>query len=144
MNRNGYSIRRPTHISQNAVKNIQVFQDFVDYANSVCTELEIPASNIVNMDQTPVPFDLITKTTIIRTGAKTVSSRKPKTTGGNNATACLAVTAVGKKLPAYIIFKGTSKGRLARYEMPQLNDRECGFGFQEKNWCDEKQMLLLD
>ncbi len=40
--------------------------------------------DVANMDQTPCPFDMTPKTTITDKNSKTVTARKPKTTGGNS------------------------------------------------------------
>jgi hypothetical protein len=100
--------------------------------------------DIANMDKTPWPFDITPKSTITNVGTKTVYSRKPKTTGGNSATVCLTVTASGDKLPAFIIFKGTKKGRVKQRELPSLNaisPTHAIFSTQQNNWCDEDLML---
>ncbi len=104
----------------------------------------IRKEDIANMDQTPCPFDITPKNTITKKGSKTVTAKKPKTTGGNSATVCLTVTANGKKLPAFVIFKGTKNGRVKQRELPPLNSIDpqfAVFSTQQNNWCDEDLIL---
>ena len=104
----------------------------------------IRKEDVANMDQTPCPFDITPNTTITRKNSKTVTARKPKTTGGNSATVCLTVTASGKKLPAFVIFKGTKTGRVKQRDIPALNiidPQFAVFSTQDNNWCDEDLML---
>jgi hypothetical protein len=128
-----------------------VYQDAVAFANlyfnfyrSIVDQRKIRPEDVANMDQTPCPFDIIPKKTIAKKNSKTVTARKPKTSGGNSASVCLTVTATGEKLPAFVIFKGTKKGRVNQRELPALNAINPSvsvFSTQEKNWCDEDLML---
>lgn len=64
----------------------------------------IDPSNIINMDETPVYFDMASSTTYQDTGAKDVLI---KTTGYEKMrfTVVLSVTASGKRLDPMLIFK---------------------------------------
>jgi hypothetical protein len=86
----GFSIRRPTHIAQNATSNVDLCMDWVDHVRSQATFYEISDDRIVNMDETNVYFDQTPKSTITKRGSKQVNLKKPAARHGNRLTAALA------------------------------------------------------
>ncbi|KAI3655925.1 hypothetical protein MP638_006061, partial [Amoeboaphelidium occidentale] len=125
--RNGFSFRKTTHVAQ----------------NNCSLEKCIDAVSLMNRKQTAVYFDSRPNYTISEKGTSTVSI-KGTSSGDQRATAFLAVTATGKKLPPMIVFKGTPGGKIekefksAKYNYPdgQL------YAVQEKGWTDTRIMLM--
>lgn len=162
MDENDFSLRRPTHVAQNAHVNmvvsivltitnlltvlttLQIVRNFTMDVYRRAIELGLPATHIVNMDETNVPFCPSARLVTAKTGEKSIPVDMPKSTGGTAASVCLAVTAAGKKLPPFVIFQGTPNGRIANSELPSL---EASLGHrvrctvQRKNWMDQQIML---
>uniref|UniRef100_A0A023GJZ4 Putative tigger transposase n=1 Tax=Amblyomma triste TaxID=251400 RepID=A0A023GJZ4_AMBTT len=105
MRRNGLSLRRRTSLCQRlpAAYESKVidFHHFVTRLREKCGYL---MSQIGNADQTPLTFDMPRNTTVNEKGARSVLV---KTSGAEKqrCTVMLAVTADGRKLPPYVIFK---------------------------------------
>ncbi|RHY08399.1 hypothetical protein DYB25_006690 [Aphanomyces astaci] len=107
MERHTLCIRRPTRQGQKKSNHLtQVMNDFVGNLSRrflpFGTLEDVPMDRVVNMDETPVYFEPKVHTTISKKGATTVSARvcsthNPRVSG---------VTATGKKLPPYVVFKG--------------------------------------
>ena len=91
MDDEGYSIRRPTHIAQNAHANVELCMDWVSHVKEIINNYKIPLDCVANMDETCVEFDIVPGTTIGRKGAKTINLNKPKARHGSRLTACLAL-----------------------------------------------------
>jgi hypothetical protein len=85
-------------------------------------------------------FDNCRKTTIARSGQKSVNINKSIPKHGSHATVNLAVTGSGFKIPAHVIFKGTKKGRITEQELPRLHRKYNNLllSCQENAWCDKK------
>ena len=69
LKRNNYSIRRATHLGQELKKNVK--EEFIKFLNiiySIRRTYHINESYecIINMDETPVWFEMISKTTVIK------------------------------------------------------------------------------
>jgi hypothetical protein len=92
------------------------------------------------MDQTPVPFSFQSNKTLEKAGIKTVHIRK-STSDTKRVTCALTVTASGRILTPFLIFKGSPKGRIVKKELPNFN-KECIYACQENAWMDEEIMLL--
>jgi len=73
MDRDGFSIRKPTHTAQN---DVEVCMDFVKHVVEVAQRCKIPRDCIVNMDQTNIPFDVSARTTVVPMGVTTVNLNK--------------------------------------------------------------------
>lgn len=88
---------------------------------------------IINMDETPVYFDLVPGKTVNEKGAKSVLVR---TTGNEKRhfTVVLAVSANGDVLPPMVIFKGK---RELKFDFP----KDWVVTVQEKGWMDGELML---
>ncbi|ORY44092.1 hypothetical protein BCR33DRAFT_785335 [Rhizoclosmatium globosum] len=78
-----------THISQNAVVDAAQVSDFVDLVKEWRRRYNVSWHRVINMDQT-------------------------NTTHGSRATAKLAVTATGRCLPAFVVFKGKKSAKVHR------------------------------
>lgn len=141
---NGYSHRRPTHIAQNALVDVETVQNFVELVNSIVSIDNIPPSNVVNMDQTAIKFNEEPRKTITRKGAASVNLSVPKATGGTRASICIAAAADGTKLPCFCVFQGTENGTIKRKHVPNLNRANPNLFLattQESAWCDQRVMM---
>jgi hypothetical protein len=67
-------------------------------------------NNIINIVRTNVDFDETSRSTLCRVGTRSVDGKICGHSG--RATVMLAVTVSGKKLPAFVIWKGYQMGRL--------------------------------
>ena len=108
LKRNNYSIRRATHLGQELKKNVK--EEFIKFLNiiySIRRTYHINESYecIINMDETPVWFEMISKTTVDKIGNKSVTV---KTFGSERTrlSLLLAISANGGKLKSLIVFKG--------------------------------------
>jgi len=93
---------------------------------------------ILNMDQTPITYSFHARTTLEANGTKTIQVRA-STNDTKHVTVTATVTASGKMLPPFMIFKGASHGRIATREFvtyPAGGKCAC----QPKAWMDEVQM----
>ena len=105
MRRNNLSLRTKTSIAQKLPAALEKMATFIRSVRDIRKELKYPDSMIVNMDETPMYFDMTTNKTVNQKGAKTVSVRS---TGAEKRrlTAVLAATGDGQILSPMIIFKG--------------------------------------
>ena len=105
MRRNNLSLRAKTSIAQKLPAALEKMATFIRSVRDIRKELKYPDSMIVNMDETPMYFDMTTNKTVNQKGAKTVSVRS---TGAEKRrlTAVLAATGDGQILSPMIIFKG--------------------------------------
>ena len=106
LRRYDFAMRRKTKIGQKLPTHLDIklleFQQFIIKKQK---QFEYELSEIGNMDETPVYFDMVGNLTIDKRGAKTVQVR---TTGNdkNRFTCVLTILADGTKLPPIVIFKG--------------------------------------
>ncbi|RHY17292.1 hypothetical protein DYB32_010544 [Aphanomyces invadans] len=145
LRRNKLSIRRPTREGQKLSSTLDTTRN--DFVASVCERflpfgtLEgLDWDHVVNMDETPVFFEPKIHTTVARRGSKTVSVR---TCSSNNPriTVCLAVTALGRKLPPFIVFKGVPGARIEA-ALPAILPDGVFATCQKAAWMDEKSTEL--
>jgi hypothetical protein len=122
-----------------------VIADFVASTNAAIANrrlLGMPTGNIINMDQTNLPFDNPYKTTYARRGSRTVNM---KTTGSSlRCSVALAVTLDGRKLPPMIVFKGLPSGRIVKeFSDPKFHYPKDGtvYAVQSSAWFDEATTL---
>ena len=105
MNRWGLALSQKTHIAQKFPKDIDdKVHNFAKFVLKSRKMHDFSLSNIGNMDETPMYFDMPGNTTVDMVGSKTVSV---KTTGHEKQhfTAVLACQADGTKLQPMVIFK---------------------------------------
>jgi hypothetical protein len=107
-------IRAKTHESQ------RLPQEVMDEAKGFVSRI-IPSANmpnrdkrfIINMDQTPVFFSMVPRTTLQKQGSRSVNVRA--SSGSTiRVTVAVTVTAAGGRLPLLIVYKGKSNGRIVR------------------------------
>ena len=96
--------------------------------------------DVLNMDQTPIPFTFPSNHTLEKKGTKMIHVRT-STTDTKRATLAAAVTGSGKLLTPFLIFKGKTTGQIAAREL-HTYPTECIYACQcqEKAWMDEVMM----
>lgn len=107
LKRNNYTIGRVTHIAQKVREN--AFSDLWQFLKTNITirkELDIyeNINKIVNLDETPIWFEMYNKTTIDKIGNKTI---KVKTFGSDKEriSVLLGILADGKNYHHWLYFK---------------------------------------
>ena len=134
MKRHDLCLRAKTSLAQRLPKDLEEkIQSFHAFVVDKRAEDEFDDHLIVNMDETPVYFDLVPGKTVNEKGAKSVLVR---TTGNEKRhfTVVLAVSANGDVLPPMVIFKGK---RDLKFEFP----KDWVVTVQEKGWMDGELML---
>ena len=140
---NNLRIRVKTHQAQQRPDEVvEMAVNWLIYMRPVCSAHNVEEKFIINMDQTPVPFNLAPNRTLATKGLRTVGIRR---TGNSTkrATVALAITASGEKLKPMVVFKGSPNGLIARRELPTYDTRdkvECRC--QKAAWQDGE--LILD
>ena len=146
--------RRVTHVAQNTRFVRTVIDNFVHYVNQQAAVGQYKPSRIVNIDETNIYFDLTSGTTLAARGSRSVSVKT--TDSSARCTVLLGVTMDGRKLPPYIIYKGSSNGRIVRefatyptgqfYACQTNLKRTMSFGCkkapQTSCWTQERPLLL--
>ena len=144
LKRNHYSLRKASHLGGPLpVKSLELFYDFFRDIIRYRYRLEIfdkkeDYDRLVNIDETPIYFEMITDRTYNKKGAKVVSIE----TKGNEKkliTCVLACSASGKKLTPSLIFKGGKEGNLElKYKnLECVKNKKIVVYFQSNAWCDE-------
>jgi hypothetical protein len=120
------SWRRGTHRAQNKRYDISIQNDFTPYVNQKIKRLGIPKENVLNVDETNIPFVMEQRITWGQKADDTNAIRKADTT---NRMSCLLGTNITGtlKLPPHCVFKGT-KGRVNRV-MREVNE---GIGYTDQ------------
>jgi hypothetical protein len=93
---------------------------------------------VINMDQSPIFFSMVPRTTLNTAGARTVNV-KTSTNATMRVTVSITVTASGVCLTPMMIFKGQPRGRIVR-TFPTYPAGAC-YEVQEKAWMDQVVML---
>ena len=129
--------------AQAGYDNSSVISDFVNYVNEKIAMLGITNPDCVcNFDKTNVYFAPEFTHTIAEKGAKTVSIVAPAS--ANQCTVMLGCSFSGKKLPPYVVWKGTDTGQIAaECCKPVENGLAPGitYAVQCKAWMDEARVL---
>ena len=135
MKRHELSLRSRTSMSQKLPADLEdKVSSFYKYVKDKRIEDDYEDKFIVNMDETPVFFDLVPNKTVETQGKKSVIVR---TSGSDkrHVTVMLAVSASGDVLPTFVIFKG--KRPLKDIKAP----KDVTVLVQQKAWVDESVML---
>ena len=135
MKRHDLVLRQKTKVAQKLPPDLDnKLGSFHKYIIQKRTEYRYPLSNIGNMDETPVCFDMTENTTVDAKGVKTVLM---KTTGHEKTcfTVVMACMADGTKLYPMLIFK--------RKTMPKIKFPAGVFvHVHKKDWMDEVGIKL--
>jgi transposase-like protein len=133
--------RRVTHVSQNTRFDQSKINDFVNYVNEQITNGAYTADDVVNIDETNIMFDMTGSITLANQGEKTISLRSSGSS--SRCTVLLGVTLSGIKLPPFVIFRGSLKGRISREWNCQNSQfpETSYYTTQPKAWIDETTFL---
>ena len=137
----GFVHRMATHESQR--NPLELVEETSDFLNYIRPKLKQPCRDmdyIMNMDQTPIPFTYNSKRTLELVGVKTVHVIR-STNDTKRATCAMTVTASGKILKPFLVFKGKPGARIEQREFPSFS-KECFYACQDNAWMDEGVMLL--
>ena len=143
LKRNGLSNRRITHKAQVQSEDaVQLTTSYVESILQTMTKYDIPWSNVVNMDETSVPYHVDNGRTIDFRGTKSVDVLQP----GNNrktVTVVLSVAFDGEKLPPYVVYKGSRTGTLIRKVNNPIHGYAAGniHSVQKNGWMDTTEMI---
>ena len=131
------TLRAAAHTAQK--QYVEMAADAKDFIAMVKQKLEGRNHNdILNMDQTPIPFSYHSNKTLNVKGARTVHTRV-STSDMKRITLAATVNASGKMLQPFLIFKGKPNGCIAMREFltyPAHKQYAC----QDKAWMDEVRM----
>lgn len=137
MKRNKLVLRARTHISQALPKDLEdKISNFHKEVKEIMTNSDYPLDYICNMDETPVFLDLLPSKVVDVKGKKTIRVRTTASEK-NRITAVLCITASGKLLPPFVIFKGKTLRPLKKVGVP--DGVFCCT--QVKAWMDETKMI---
>ena len=134
--RHAISMRAKTTLAQRLPADMEEkvieFHRFVLRSRQRCS---YDPSHILNMDETPMRFELPATRTLEFTGNRTVPILS---CGGDKQsfTVVLAVKASGEKLPPKVIFKGVRQLRIQVPPRMQVS-------VHKKGWMDEEGLFLL-
>ncbi len=135
----GYTHRIGTHVAQKNHKNTEEdARHFMSYMRQKVASMD--PDDVINMDQTPIPYSYHTSRTLALKGTKTIHVRS-STSDTKRATLAATVSGSGKLLKPFLIFKGKTDGRIASKELQSYPD-DCFYACQPKAWMDEKMMNL--
>ena len=102
--------RRVTHVAQNTRYEASVIDDFVVYVNEQIVSGNFGPSEIVNIDETNIEFDMIGSLTLADQGSRPVSLRS---TGSSSCyTVLLGVTLSGESYPHFLFSRENQMDKL--------------------------------
>ena len=115
MSRNGLSTRRRTTAQKDPAHMIEKFVSYVMHVRRLKKQYIFSSDCIIAMDETPVWSDMVSATTVDKTGARDVPL---KSTGHEKVrvAVCLAAKANGVKLKPFIVFAGAKREVKALHE----------------------------
>ena len=105
--------------------------------NEIVQAHEIPAEMIINIDQTPLPFVLISKYTLAEKGASRVSV--PGTSDYRQITGTFGVTMAGDFLPIQLIYQGKTKLCQPKFNFP----KEFHITQTPNHWANEETSIEM-
>ena len=112
MRRHGFSLRRKTTTAQKDPSYmIDRIIAYVMHVRRLQKQFSFDDTDIIAMDKTAVWNDIVSNTTVEKTGPKEVSV---KSTGHDKVrvSVCLTGKAHGTRLKPFIVFKGAKRGRV--------------------------------
>ena len=115
----------------------EVGLSFYNEINEIVHAHKIPADLIINIDQTPLPFVLISKYTLEKKG----KSRVPVlgTSDYRQITGTFAITMAGEFLPIQLIYQGKTDRSQPKYEFP----KEFHVTQTPNHWADENTSIEM-
>jgi hypothetical protein len=134
MRRNSLSLRKHTSIQQNLPAGLErKLEKFIDEVKTFREQHNFPDNLIINMDETPIFFDMPRSSTVTGKGAKEVRIRGTKG-GKKRVTYVVSCSAAGEMLKPMVIFKGKTKQTLKNTKQ---RERDVLVTFQAKGWMDQ-------
>jgi DDE superfamily endonuclease len=128
------------HVAQNTRYKASVIDNFVVYVSKQIVSGNFGPSEIVNIDETIIEFDMIGPLTLAYQGSRTVSLRS--TGSSSHCTVLLGVTLSDEKLPPFIIFKGKPNGQIAHEWTGTTEYLSTSiYAVQDIAWIDERTFL---
>jgi hypothetical protein len=125
----GLSNRVSTHVAQKDHRETEEESaHFVNFMRQKVSGMD--PEDVLNMDQTPIPYSFPSSRTLEKKGTKAIHVRT-STSDTKRATLAATVTASGKLLPPFLIFKGKTDGRIASREL-QTYPSECIYACQDR------------
>ena len=138
MIRHSLSLRRATSIQQKLPQQLQrKLETFLQEITAIRKLHQFNADSILNMDETPIWFDMPRNYTVTKTGERQVRIRG---TGSDKKriSVVLTATASGKMLKPLIIFKGKTNRTLKNVQIPST----VVCTYQKKGYMDTTTMML--
>jgi len=133
----GYVRRKATTskpiIAPGLIKEIGL--TFYNNINEIIQAHEIPYEMVINIDQTPLPFVLISKYTLAEKGSSRVSV--PGTSDYRQITGTFAVTMSGSFLPIQLIYQGKTPRCQPKFDFP----KEFHVTQTANHWADENTSI---
>ena len=137
----GLVYRNATHVATvDPINSHGEAEEFMEYVRPLVNGPHRHPDFIINMDQTPVWFTYDRPKTLDLIGTKTVNVRK-STNDTKRATLALTVTASGKVLTPFMVFKAVPGGSVETREVKKF-PKEMKYTVQKNAWMDERAMLL--
>jgi hypothetical protein len=145
--RYGVIRHRVTRVAQNTRYEEGIKAGYVDFVNTGLNGGKYKASDIVNIDETNVEFELVSGSTLAGRGEKTSGCA---TMGcSSRCTLLLGVTMYGEKLHPYTIYKGANMPRSQIKKVFKDVEARAKYGYHEvqlytvhtKAWMDQYFML---
>ena len=132
MKRHSLSLRRTTSIQQNLPANLeQKLEQFMQDVKTLRVTHKFPDNLILNMDETPIFFDMPKNCTIAKSGAREVRVRGTKR-GKKRVTFIVTCSAAGQMLKPMVVFKG----KTARSLKKMTKRSDIVTVYQTKAWMD--------
>ena len=138
MRRHGFSLRRKTTTAQkDPAYMVDRIVAYVMHVRRLQKQFSFHDTDIIAMDETPVWNDMVSNTTVGKTGSQEVNM---KSTGHDKVrvSVCLAGKADGTRLKPFIVFKG------AKRECKSLHEEfrgKCSVASSANGWMNEELTL---
>ena len=137
--KNKIVLRAVTHECQRPPQAVrQDALDFIRFAQPKVSGVNRSDAYVLNMDQTPIFFDMSTGRTLSAAGERTVNGRT-SSSSTLRVTVAVSVTASGNFLKPLVVFKGKPGARIETREFPTYPDSNF-YACQERAWMDERVM----
>ena len=138
LTRHSLTLRRQTSIQQKLPAQLEMkLTKFVNDTKALRKQHRFPLDLIINMDETPVCFDMASNTTVDKRGTKEIIVRG---TGAHKRhfTVTLTCTASGQMLQPFVTFKANTDRILKKIK---AKETDVIVTTQSKGWMDYKLML---
>ena len=130
-------LRRQTSVQQKLPAQLEArLKNFLESLKTLRTQHKFPEELIINMDETPVCFDMPSNATIAKCGQKEILIRG---TGAHKRrfTVTLACTASGVMLKPFLTFKAKTDRSLKTIN---VSEKEIIITTQPRGWMDSQLM----